>query len=68
MEYRPCWFVQSLDDGSFLAPDGEGGVLTVLLLVDAVAFDIEESAINAAVDHFDGRASVVQFFHLISCI
>ena len=26
MDCRPCWYVQSLDDGAFLAPDGEGGI------------------------------------------
>ena len=67
MECRPCWYVQSLDDGAFLAPDGEGGVVTVQLLAQAVPFDTREAALHAAVDHLDGQASLIQLFKLLPC-
>jgi hypothetical protein len=67
MECRPCWYVQSLDDGAFLAPDGEGGVVTVQLLAQAVPFDTREAALHAAVDHLDGQASLSQLYKLVSC-
>lgn len=67
MECRPCWYVQSLDDGAFLAPDGEGGVVTVQLLAQAVPFDTREAALHAAVDHLDGQASLIQLFKLVTC-
>lgn len=56
---RPCWFVQSTEHGEFLAPDGEGGVVTVQMLANAVPFETREAAIHAGVDHLDGFASVV---------
>ena len=62
MDGCPFWFVQGVDDGSFLAPDGEGGVVTVHLLSDAVPFDTREAAVHAAVDYFDGRASLIHFY------
>lgn len=62
MECHPCWFVQSTEDGEFLAPDGEGGVVTVQMLANAVGFDTREAAIHASVDHLEGQASVTQFF------
>jgi hypothetical protein len=67
MECRPCWYVQSVDDGAFLAPDGEGGVVPVAMLSDAVAFDSREAATHAAVDHLDGRAMLIQLFQPITC-
>jgi hypothetical protein len=67
MDYRPCWFVQSLEDGAFLAPDGEGGVVTVQLLAQAVPFDSREAAIHAAVDHLDGQASLIQLYKPLTC-
>jgi hypothetical protein len=67
MECRACWYVQSLEDGAFLAPDGEGGVITLSMLSDAVPFDTREAAIHAAVDHLDGRASLIQLYQPISC-
>lgn len=67
MDCRPCWYVQSIDDGAFLAPDGEGGVVTQSLLVNAVPFETREAAVHAAVDHFDGRASLIQFYQPLNC-
>ena len=64
MDCRPCWFVQSVEDGSFLAPDGLGGAKSVQLLAEAVPFLNYRSAIQAAVDYFDGQASVIQSFQL----
>lgn len=61
MDCRLCWYVQSTEDGTFLAPDGEGGVVTFSLLADAVPFYSREAAFHAAVDHFDGKASVIRF-------
>jgi hypothetical protein len=60
MECRPCWYVQSHDDGLFLAPDNEGGVIYVHFLANAVPFENEEAAFNAVIDHFDGHGSVIQ--------
>lgn len=60
MECRPVWFVQSKEDCSFLAPDGEGGASGVSMLSDAVAFDSRESAELALIDYFDGYGAVVQ--------
>lgn len=62
MDCRPCWYVQSIDDGAFLAPDGEGGIVLVHLLSHAVPFYTREAAIHAAVDHLEERASVVQLY------
>ena len=67
MDYRLCWFVQSLDDGAFLAPDGEGGVVTVQLLALAGSFDSREAAIHAAVDHLDSQASLIQLYKPLTC-
>jgi hypothetical protein len=67
MDCRPCWYVQSLEDSTFLAPDGEGGVVTVNLLKDSSPFDSKEAAIHAAVDHLDGQASLIQFYQPITC-
>lgn len=67
MDCRPCWYVQSIDDGAFLAPDGEGGVVTQSLLTHAVPFDTREAAVHAAVDHFEGRASLTQLYRPLSC-
>jgi hypothetical protein len=67
MDCRPCWYVQSLEDATFLAPDGEGGVVMVNLLVHAVVFDSKEAAVNAAVDHLDGHASLIQLYQPTSC-
>lgn len=67
MNCRPCWYVQSFEDSTFLAPDGEGGVVTVNLLVDAVSFETKESAIHAAVDHLDGQASLIQLYQPVTC-
>jgi hypothetical protein len=62
MTYRPCWYVQSLEDASFLAPDGEGGVVMVTLLAKAVPFDTEEAAYHAIVDHLDGQGMSVKLY------
>lgn len=62
MDCRPCWYVQSLEDGAFLAPDGEGGVITMNMLADAVPFESREAAIHAAVDHLDGNASLIKLY------
>lgn len=67
MDCRPCWYVQSLDDGAFLAPDGEGGIVMVHLLANAVPFETREAAVNAAVDHFDGQASLIQLYQPMTC-
>jgi hypothetical protein len=67
MDCRPCWYVQSLEDSTFLAPDGEGGVVTVNLLAHAGPFETKEAAIHAAVDHFDGQASLIQLYQLLTC-
>ena len=67
MDCRPCWYVQSIEDGSFLAPDGEGGVVNVNLLADAVPFDNREAAVFAAVDHLDSRASLIQVYQPLAC-
>ena len=67
MNFRSCWFVQSIEDGSFLAPDGEGGVINVNLLANAVPFDNREAALSAAVDHLDGRASLIQLYLPLTC-
>ena len=67
MNFRPCWYVQSIDDCSFLAPDGEGGVINVNLLANAVPFDNREAAVSAAVDHLDSRASLIQLYLPFSC-
>ena len=67
MDCRPCWFVQSVEDGAFLAPDGEGGVVNVNLQAEAVPFDNREAAVHAAVDHLDGRASLVQLYLPLTC-
>lgn len=68
MDLRPCWFVQSLDDFTFLAPDGEGGVVYEVLLRDAVPFDSEEAAGQALLDHLDGHGSIVQLFRVMSYV
>jgi hypothetical protein len=62
MTYRPCWFVQSLEDAAFLAPDGEGGVVMVTMLSQAVPFDTEEAAYHAIVDHLDGQGTAVKLY------
>ena len=50
----------------FLAPDGEGGVVVVNFLIDAVPFENREAAVIAAVDHLDGLASVTQIYKPVS--
>ena len=67
MDCRPCWYVQALDDGAFLAPDGEGGIVMVHLLAHAVPFETREAAVHAAVDHFDGQASLIQLYQPMTC-
>jgi hypothetical protein len=62
MQFRPCWYVQSLEDGTFLAPDGEGGVINVTTLFKAVPFDTEEAAYHAIVDHLDGEGTATKLF------
>jgi hypothetical protein len=59
---RPRWLVQSTEDGSFLAADGEGGVTTVQLFGSADAFDEPESAVEALADHLDGHGVIIQVF------
>lgn len=58
----PCtraYMVQDAEDGFFLAPDGEGGILLVRMLSRAVPFDSEEAANEAVVDHLGGCGVVI---------
>lgn len=41
--------------------------MTQSLLVNAVPFETREAAVHAAVDHFDGRASLIQLYQPLSC-
>ncbi|MCJ0765328.1 hypothetical protein [Variovorax terrae] len=53
------YIVQDAESGGFLAPDGEGGVVLVRMLVRAVPFACEESASDASADHLDGCGVVI---------
>lgn len=54
-----AFMVQDAESGSFLAPDGEGGVVLVRMLSNAVPFAFEEAANEAVIDHLDGCGVVV---------
>lgn len=60
MKCQTVYYVQSLEDGRFLRPDGEGGAEPVMLLSDAVPFMNEEAANFAVLDYFDGYAKVIE--------
>lgn len=51
--------VQDAESGSFLAPDGEGGVVLVRMLANAAPFRAEDAAQEAVIDHLDGCGVVV---------
>ncbi|UQN37172.1 hypothetical protein MTR80_05575 [Alcaligenes aquatilis] len=62
----PRYLVQSTEDGSFLAADGEGGVINVMALTAADPFQEPESAVEAVQDYLDGRGVVILIY--VPCI
>lgn len=58
----PRYLVQSTEDGSFLAADGEGGVISVMALMDADLFSEPESAAESLQDHLDGHGRVILIY------
>lgn len=58
--YAKRYYVQSLEDFSFLRADGEGGVETTPLITRAMSFDTAEAAHEAVMDHLSGEAVVFQ--------
>jgi hypothetical protein len=58
--------VQSTEDGTFLAADGEGGCKFISRLTDADPFLEPESAVDAIEDHLDGHGQVIQVWVPVS--
>lgn len=59
MHCTRAFIVQDAEEGNFLAPDGEGGILLVRMFSRAVPFPNEESAHEAVADHLGGCGVVV---------
>ncbi|MGO3890885.1 MAG: hypothetical protein ACTJHW_07915 [Paenalcaligenes sp.] len=58
----PRYLVQSTEDGSFLAADGEGGVISVMSFMDADLFAEPESAAETLQGHLDGHGRVILIY------
>lgn len=63
----PRWIVQSQEDGTFLASDGEGCVVGVKALSHADTFDDPASAVEALQDHLDGCGVVIELYVPAAC-
>lgn len=64
MEIVPRFYVQSTDDYTFLRADGEGGVDTTPLIVNATPFSTPDAAADAVQDHCGGEGVVFRAYQI----
>lgn len=64
MQIVPRYYVQSTDDYTFLRADGEGGVDSTPLIVNATPFSTPEAAVDAVQDHCAGEAVVFRTYEI----